>query len=83
MVRHVGQDEAAVLLLPREGFVVVAVVVLLIAQSEEVRQRLQLGGDVRLQEVVALPLLSLQAAVSAGLQELQEKTREGGCSATL
>lgn len=73
MVRQVSQDKAAILLLAREGFVVVAIVFLLITQSEDLRQSVQLGSDVGLQEVLALSLLSLQTAVSISLQELPEQ----------
>lgn len=72
MGRQVSQDEAAVLLLSGERLVVEAVVGFLITQREGLRERLQLGGDVGLQEVTALSLPSLQTAVSAGLQELPE-----------
>lgn len=72
VVRQVSQNKAAVLLLAREGFVVVAVVRLLVTQSEDLRQSVQLGSDVGLQEVLALSLPSLQTAVGPGLQELPE-----------
>lgn len=70
VVREVSQDIAAILLLSREGFVVVAIVFPLIAQSEGLRQGLQLCSNVGLQEVLALSPLSLQTAVSTSLQEL-------------
>ena len=72
MVRQVSQDKAAILLLAWEGFVVIAIVFLLITQSEDLRQDVQLGSDVGLQEVVALSSLSLQFSVSTSLQELPE-----------
>lgn len=72
MVRQVRQDKAAIMLLAREGFVVVAIVFLLITQSEDLRQSVQLGCNVGLQEVLALSPLSLQTAVSTGLKELPE-----------
>lgn len=73
VVRQVSQNEAAVLLLSRQRFVVEAAVFLFITQSEDLRERIQLGSDVGLQEVVALPFPSLQAAVSTGLQKLPEE----------
>lgn len=72
MVQQVGQDEAQVLLLAREGLVVVAVVLLLVPQGEGGWQSVQLGGDVGLQEVLALSPLSLQTAACVVLQELLE-----------
>lgn len=73
MVRQVSQNKAAVLLLSRERFVVEAAVFLFVTQSEDLRERIQLGSDVGLQEVIALPFPSLQAAVSTGLQKLPEE----------
>ncbi len=60
-----------------EGFVVVVVVFLLITQSEDLRQSVQLGSDVGLQEILTLSPLSLQTAVSTGLQELSEDNTTG------
>lgn len=78
MVLQVGQDEAAVLLLAREGLVVESVVPLLVAQGEGLRQGLQLGSDVRLQEVLALSPLPVQTGrVGVGLQELCRRGRPG------
>lgn len=73
MVRQVSQNKATILLLAREGFVEVAAVFLLITQSKDLRQCIQLGSDVGLQEVLALSPLSLQTAVSTSLQELPEE----------
>lgn len=72
MVQQVGQNEAQILLLAREGLVVVAVVLLLVPQGEGGGQSVQLGGDVGLQEVLALSPLSLQTAACVVLQELLE-----------
>lgn len=73
MVRQVSQNKAAILLLAREGFVVVAIAFLSITQSEDLRQSVQLGSNIGLQEVLVLSLLSLQTAVSTSLQELPEQ----------
>lgn len=72
MVQQVGQNEAQILLLAREGLVVVAVVLLLVPQGEGGGQSVQLGGDVGLQEVLALSPLSLHTAACVVLQELFE-----------
>lgn len=61
MVRQLGQDEADVLLLALQRPVAVLAVLLLIAQREDGRQGVQLGGDVR---------LGARTAVSVSLQEL-------------
>lgn len=69
MVQQLGQNEADVLLLACQRSVIVAVVFLLVPQREEVRQRVQLGGDVRIQSVRAE-----FSALSISLQELPEAT---------
>lgn len=76
-MHQLGQNEADVLLLAFQCSVIVAVVVLLIPQREDGRQRVQLGGDVRIQGVRAeFSALSIS-------QELQEapgqEVRKTGC----
>lgn len=71
MVQQLGQDEADVLLLARQRSVLVAVVFLLIAQREDGRQRVQLGSDVRIQDVRVVFSVCVRT-VSISLQELQE-----------
>lgn len=80
VVQEVGQDEAAVLLLPRKGFVVVAIEFLLVTQGEDFRQGVQLGSDVGLQKVLALPPPPLHIAVSTNLQKLPEEGHRRVCS---
>lgn len=72
VVQQVSQNEAQILLLARQGFVVVVVVFLLVTQREGGGQSVQLGSDVGLQEILALPPLSLHSAVCVILQELLE-----------
>lgn len=77
VVHELGQDEADVPPLARQRSVVVAVVLLLIAQREDGRQRVQLGGDVRIQDVRAVLSVCVRSAVSISLQELPEAPRQG------
>lgn len=71
-MRQVSQDKAAIKLMAKKRFVVVAVVFFLITQSEVLRQDIQLCSDVGLQQVLALSPLSLHTAVSTSLKELPE-----------
>lgn len=71
MVQQLGQDEADVLLLACQRSVLVAVVFLLITQREDGRQRVQLGSDVRIQDVRVVFCVCVRT-VSISLQELQE-----------
>lgn len=71
MVQQLGQDEADVLLLECQRSVLVAVVFLLITQREDGRQRVQLGSDVRIQDVRVVLSVCMRT-VSISLQELQE-----------
>lgn len=54
MVHELCQNEADVLLLAGESSVGVLVVFLLITQREDGRQRIQLGGNIRVQDVQVL-----------------------------
>lgn len=71
MVQQLGQDEADVLLLSCQRSVLVAVVFLLITQREDCRQRVQLGSDVRIQDVRVVFSVCVRT-ISISLQELQE-----------
>lgn len=75
VAHELGQDEADVPPLARQRSVGVAVVVLLIAQREDGRQRVQLGGDVRVQDVRAVLSVCVRSAVSISLQQLPEEQR--------
>lgn len=54
MVHELSQNEADVLLLAGESSVGVLVVFLLITQREDGRQGIQLGGNIRVQDVQVL-----------------------------
>lgn len=70
MVLELGEDKAEAQLLARQGPVVVVTVVLLVAQGEGLGQRLQLGGDVGLGDVLHLSPAPVHTGVDARLQEL-------------
>lgn len=70
-MQQLGQDKADVLLLACQRSVLVAVVFLLITQREDGRQRVQLGSDVRIQNVRVVFSVCVRT-VSISLQELQE-----------
>ena len=75
LVCELGEDKAEAQLLPWQGPVVVAVVVLLITQGEGLRQGLQLGSDVGLGNVFDLSPAPVNAGVHVRFQELHGRGR--------
>lgn len=71
------------MLLAWQRSVIVVVVFLLITQREDGRQRVQLGGDVRNQDVRAVFSVCVRTALSISLQELPEapgqEVKKTGC----
>lgn len=65
-----GQHEAAVAQVLREGLVVETLVVLLIPQSEGLRQHIHLGSNVGLESVCLASLAPALTALAYGLQQL-------------
>jgi len=70
VVSELGKDKAEAEPLAWQGSVVVALVVPLVTQCERLGQRLQLGGDVRLGDVLQLSPPAVRTGVHARLQQL-------------